>query len=149
MGKNLRTKMSPERQAEVLGYFDKPFGFALDLAEETQMKELMEQYLFYDTGWTERNIRACYCTRCGGFDQFRRDGWNPFWEAHHNDVTECPNCGSDVTMKALGRMSNFSSINDADERRFSIFRAAPDGGAAGDLWLGAAEIQPQRSQPGY
>ena len=128
MGKNLRAKMTPERQAEVFGWFDDGFGFCPDLAEESHMKGLMEQYLFYDACWADRKVRSCFCTACGGFDQFRRDGWTPFWAAHHNDVTECPNCGSGVTMKAVGRMSNFSSINDADERRFSIFRAAPDGG---------------------
>lgn len=128
MGKNLRTKMTPERQSEVFAYFDSPYGFALDEAEESQMRTLMEQYLFYDSGWTEKNIRVCSCTGCGVFDQFRQDGWAPFWAAHHNDITECPNCGTSVRLKALGRMSNFSSINNTDERRFSIFRAAPDGG---------------------
>lgn len=128
MGKNLRAKMTPERQAEVFDWFDNGFGFCLDLAEESQMKGLMEQYLFYGACWTDMKARSCYCTACGGFDSFRRDGWSHFWTSHHNDVTECPNCGSEVTLKALGRLSNFSSINDADERRFSVFRTAPDGG---------------------
>ena len=129
MGKSLRISMTPDRQAEVFGYFENGFAFFLDVAEETQMQGLMEQYLFYDTGFSEQNIRECYCTSCGGHTQFREDSpWTDFWNSHHNDDVDCPNCNNSVTMKALGRMHNFSSINDADERRFSIFRVAPDGG---------------------
>lgn len=129
MGKNLRVNMTPERQAEVFSYFENGFAFSLDLAEETQMQGLMEQYLFYDTAFSERNIRVCHCTSCGGHTQFRADSpWERFWQSHHNDEIDCPNCNNAVTMKALGRMYNFSSINDTDERRFSIFRVAPDGG---------------------
>ena len=128
MGKNLKIQMTPERQEEVLGYFDAEYGFALDLAEESQMKGLMEQYLFYDSSWTERNVRVCHCTSCGGFESHRSKSTATFFAHSSGDSTDCPNCGNGVTLKAIGRMRSFASINDADERRFSIFRVAPDGG---------------------
>lgn len=128
MGKNLRCNLSQERQEEVFSYFEGDYGFCLDLAEETQMQGLMEQYLFYDSSWTERNVRVCHCTSCGGFESHRSKSTATFFATHSGDTTECPNCGNGVTLKALGRMRSFASINNADERRFSIFRVAPDGG---------------------
>lgn len=128
MGKNLKIKMSPERQAEVLSYFEEPYGFSLDLSEETQMKGLMEQYLFYDACWMDMKARSCFCTSCGHFDMFRSKETAHFFAHSHGDKVDCPNCDNSVNLRAVGRMSSFATINDADERRFSIFRAAPDGG---------------------
>ena len=67
MGKNLKCNLSLGRQEKVFRYFDGDYGFCLDLAEETQMKTMMPQYLFYDSSWTGNNIRECQCTSCGGF----------------------------------------------------------------------------------
>lgn len=128
MGKNLKCNLSLERQEEVFRYFDGDYGFCLDLAEETQMKTMMPQYLFYDSSWTGNDIRECLCTSCGGFTFYRSADIADFFKQHHGDTTECPNCGNEVKLIALGRMRSFRTINDSDERRFSIFRPAPDGG---------------------
>lgn len=128
MGRNLKCNLSLDRQEEVFGYFESEYGFCLDLAEESQMQSLMPQYLFYDTSWTEKNIRVCHCTNCGGFDIFRNKSNAAFFAHSSGDAWECPECGEGVELKALGRMRSFASVNDIDERRFSIFRAAPDGG---------------------
>lgn len=128
MGRNLKCNLPPERRAEVFGWFGGDYEIALDEAEENQMQTMMPQYLFYDTGWTERNIRVCHCTSCGGFDSYRSKETTAFFSAHSGDLAICPSCGAGVELKALGRMRSFASVNDADERRFSIFRAAPDGG---------------------
>ena len=128
MARNLRCNLTPERTEEVFGYFGTEYDFFPDVAEESQMVGMFPQYLFYDTPFEDRNIRTCFCTSCGAFDMFRNADTKRFFEQSHNDHFYCPNCGNGVTMKALGRMSSFASINDNDERRFSIFRAAPDGG---------------------
>ena len=126
MARNLKCNLPEERQKEVFRYFDGPYGFFLDDAEESQMQALMAQYLFYDAA--DRNVRQCFCTSCGQFDVFRSNDPTAFFTRKHNDIEECPNCRASVQLKAIGRMGNFSSINDTDDRRFSIFRAAPDGG---------------------
>ncbi len=128
MGRNLKCNLPPERQEEVFGYFENGYGFSLDLAEETQMQSLMPQYLFYDSSWTEKNIRVCHCTNCGGFDVYRNKSTAAFFGHSSGDDCDCPNCGQGVELKALGRMRSFASVNDIGERRFSIFRGAPDGG---------------------
>lgn len=128
MARNLRCNLTPERQEEVFRYFDADYGFCLDLAEESQMLSLMPQYLFYASSWTARNIRVCHCTSCGGFEVYRNKQTADFFANRSSDTYDCPNCGNGVTLKALGRMQSFASINDVDERRFSIFRPAPDGG---------------------
>lgn len=128
MARNLRCNLTPERMEAVFGYFETEYDFFPDVAEESQMLGVFPQYLFYDTPFEDRNIRTCFCTSCGTFDMFRNADTKRFFEQSHNDPFDCPICGNGVTMKALGRMRTFSSINDNDERRFSIFRAAPDGG---------------------
>ncbi len=128
MGKNLKCNLSPERQEEVFRYFEGDYGFCLDLTEESKMKSLMPQYLFYDSSWTGKDIRECQCTCCGGFTTYRNNDHTGFFKQHHGDRTDCPICGNEVKLLALGRMRSFRTINDSDESRFSIFRAAPDGG---------------------
>lgn len=128
MARNLRCNLTPERMDEVFGFFESEFDFCPDYAEESQMLGVFPQYLFYDTPFADRKIRSCFCTSCGGFDMFRDDLSKRFFASSHGDDIDCPNCGNSVTLKALGRMASFSTINNADERRFSIFRAAPDGG---------------------
>lgn len=127
MARNLRCNLTPERKDEVFGFFESEFDFCPDYAEESQMLEMFPQYLFYDTPFEDRKIRCCFCSACGAFDM-SRDSKPEFFAAAHGDHITCPNCGIDVELKALGRMSTFGSINDSDEQRFSIFRAAPDGG---------------------
>lgn len=128
MGKNLKCNMTPARQEEVFRYFEGDFHFCLDLEEESQMKGLMDQYLFYDSAWTGRGSRECHCTHCGDFTVFKDRDNTAFFKYSHGYGVDCPNCGQGVELKALGRMRSFSTVNDSDERRFSIFRAAPDGG---------------------
>lgn len=127
MGRNLRCNVTPERMDEIFGYFESGYDFCPDLAEETQMLGTFPQYLFYDTPFEDRKIRCCFCSACGAFDMFRANK-PEFFAAAHGDRITCPNCGIDVELKALGRMTTFGSINDCDEQRFSIFRPAPDGG---------------------
>ena len=104
-------------------YFeDHPF---LDDAEEAQMSACFNQYLFYETFGT-KEYRECYCTTCGGFSYWKNE-LPGFFKHTHGDDIDCPNCGQAVELKALGKMQNFGSLNN-EERRFSIFRAAPDGG---------------------
>lgn len=126
MARNLRCNLTQERMDEVFRYFESGFNFCLDEAEETQMAELFPQYLFYQN--EDRDIRSCFCTSCGAFDMFAADDPHHFFRHSHGDKINCPNCDVDVELKALGKMTTFASINDNDERRFSIFRAAPDGG---------------------
>lgn len=126
MARNLKCNLPEERQAEVFRYFDGAFGSCLDDAEEMQIQQLMQQYLFYDAA--NRDVRQCYCTSCGRFAMFRSDDPTAFFTRKHNDDIECPHCQEIVQLKAIGRMGSFATINDVDERRFSIFRAAPDGG---------------------
>lgn len=126
MAINLKCNLPEDRQAEVFGYFTGVHGFYLTEADEMQMQQLMDQYLFYDAA--DRRVRQCFCTSCGRFVMFRGDDPTGFFLQKHNNEIECPNCGAVVQLKAIGRMGSFASINDADERRFSIFRPAPDGG---------------------
>lgn len=119
---NLPCNLPEEKQAEVLGWFD----YFLDDAEEQQMSSCFTQYLFYDSSWSERNIRVCYCSSCGQFDIYRNEAPS-FFKHTHGDEVDCPVCGQGVKLVSLGKMKNFSSLND-EERRFSIFRVAPDGG---------------------
>lgn len=121
---NLRCNLPQERHDEVFGWFH---GDYLDVAEESQIAAMHRQYLFYESSWSERNIRICHCTACGGFDEFRSDS-KEFFSLSSGDDGECPNCGIGVELKAMGKMRTFGSINDDDEIRISIFRPAPDGG---------------------
>ena len=123
MAKNLRCNLPEEDRARVFGYFeDHPF---LDDAEESQMSACFNQYLFYEPFGT-RNYRECHCTTCGAF-AFPVDEAPKFFKMKHGDLIDCPHCGAGVEMKALGKMRNLGSLNN-EERRFSIFRSAPDGG---------------------
>lgn len=123
MGRNLRCNLPEEARERVFRYFeDHPF---LDDAEENQMSSCFPQYLFYETFGT-KEYRECHCTSCGGFS-FWKNELPGFFKKHHGDDIDCPNCGQGVQLKSLGRMQSFGSLND-EELRFSIFRAAPDGG---------------------
>ena len=123
MGRNLRCNLPEADRERVFSYFeDHPF---LDDAEEAQMSACFPQYLFYETFGT-KEYRECHCTSCGEFS-FWKNQLPEFFESTHGDRIECPNCGQAVELKALGKMQNFGSLNN-EERRFSIFRAAPDGG---------------------
>lgn len=123
MGKNLRCNLPEEERERVFGYFeDYPF---LDDAEESQMSACFNQYLFYETFGT-KEYRECHCTACGAFS-FWKNEVPEFFKKKHGDDIDCPNCGQGVELKSLGKMRSFVTLND-EELRFSIFRAAPDGG---------------------
>lgn len=123
MGRNLRCNLPEEDRERVFRYFeDHPF---LDDAEESQMSACFPQYLFYETFGT-KDYRKCHCTGCGEFSYWKTC-FPGFFERKHGNTIDCPNCGQGVELKALGRMRTFESLNN-EELRFSIFRAAPDGG---------------------
>lgn len=123
MGRNLPCNLPEADRERVFGYFeDHPW---LDEAAEAQMSACFSQYLFYET-WGTRNYRDCHCTHCGGYSLYADDMPTFFKKKHGDDIT-CPQCGGDVAMVALGKMKNLSTLNN-EERRFSIFRPAPDGG---------------------
>lgn len=100
------------------------FDLWVDDDEMAQIRQLFEPYLFYET-FGRKNYRDCYCTRCGAF-ALDRDGYTAdFFATHHGEIDECPRCGEMVTLISLGRMRNFSSINQSV--RVTICRTAEDG----------------------
>lgn len=87
------------------------FRECLTPEEEEQLKPKFTGLCFYETMGT-RNYRDCYCTRCGQvFDVWKSEN-KRFFTSHHNDETDCPICGGGVQLKCLGRIRNFSNLNE-------------------------------------
>ena len=115
--------LSEEEIASVWDQFDD----YLDGQETGLLIEYMKNYLFYhreDRG----NVRECICTHdgCGRFTMERRYE-KSFFEHRHGQVIRCPVCGGTVELVSLGKVRNFSKINNEKSVRFSVCRAADDG----------------------
>lgn len=124
----MRTKLMPcnltlKEQQEAWEEFD---GL-LTREEEEEVIENMDHYLFYSTD-RRGKLRECICTHynCGKFVVTRKD--NPgFWVYKHGSKGICPHCGGSVKYQALGRIGNFSKINERKWTRVTVCRTGKDG----------------------
>lgn len=99
--------------AEIMSRFS---GY-LTQNEEEQLEQKFTGLCFYDT-FGRKNYRDCFCTRCKhGFGLWKSVGPN-FFKLHHNDYGVCPECGEDVKLKSLGRVKNFSNLNETIQAVF-------------------------------
>lgn len=105
--------------------------------EEEQAMEYLDNYLFYNT---EQNgkLRECVCTHpdCRRFIIRKKEEPN-FWYMKHGDEGACPICGKQVRMVALGKIRNFSSLNEKKWGRITVCR----NGRQGALLLLSAYIK--------
>ena len=99
---NPKCNMNPERREEILGRF----SGQLTAAEEEEIRELFPQYLFFrdeyeDDGWNVSSdpVRLCTCTACG--ESFEAVRGNYKRGKLHNEPCNCPQCGAEVTGKAV------------------------------------------------
>lgn len=124
MGKRLMPcNLTPEEQQEVWEEFDE----LLTREEKEEVIETMDHYLFYSTDRREK-LRECICTHynCGKFIVTRKN--NPgFWFYKHGSKGTCPHCGGSVIYQALGRIGNFTKINDSKWTRVTVCRTGKDG----------------------
>lgn len=71
---------------------------------EEEVLKRCERYIFYYQ--YSKTKRRGFCTICGReLEADREDGgyWHEFYHAKHNSSGLCPNCGSEVVFKAVGR----------------------------------------------
>ena len=124
----MRTKLmpcnlTPKEQQEAWEAFDD----LLTREEEEEVIESMDHYLFYSTD-RRGKLRECICTHynCGKFIVTRKE--NPgVWFYKHGSKGICPNCGGSVKYQALGRIGNFSKINESKWTRVTVCRTGKDG----------------------
>lgn len=112
--------------------------------EEEALSQKFTQYVFYET-WGRRDFRECVCTRCGRFEA-EKDSMPRFFKMHHNDEIECPRCGTDATLYALGRMKTGESLT--EYRRAAFLRPGPNGAALISAGYGKKEYSRDDLMPG-
>ena len=99
------TPLSPEEEKELLAAFPRYLGDE----EEALARKFFEQYVFFEA--VDRNTRWCVCTSCmEGFltDRAIRPD---FFRVKHRGVCECPNCGQQATLLAIGKYTNFQELH--------------------------------------
>lgn len=84
------------------------FNGWMEPEEMQQIDALFDKYLFFET-YGRRNHRECYCGHCGSFTR-DKDRDPDFFDSHHGDLIECPDCGCDVQLVSLGKMRSFESL---------------------------------------
>lgn len=119
MASYFKCNLTDEEAAEAFREFD---GW-LDQDELRQVDALFDQYLFYES-MGRRGFRDCCCTACGGFEVYRDDDPD-FFDRHHSELVECPNCGYDVQLVSLGKMRSMNSLR--QKRHITICRAGESG----------------------
>lgn len=98
------TPLSPEEEKELFTAFPQ----YLSTEEESLARKFFEPYVFFEA--VDRNTRRCVCTSCmEGFltDKAIRPD---FFRVRHKGVCECPNCGQQATLLAMGRYTNFQGL---------------------------------------
>ena len=84
------------------------FNGWMDMDEIRQIEMLFDHYLFYET-YGRKDYRECYCGYCGSFVRYK--GEDPgFFEHHHRDQIECPDCGEYVELISLGKVRSMTSL---------------------------------------
>ena len=106
--------LTPEERAEAW----KKFSGWTNVEEDEEINDLFGDYLIH---WGRAPKKNYYCTKCGAFEAV---GW-PELGRGHNIRYNCPNCGAEVTLKALRYLSTFDSMR--EKHNIVIFRKSADG----------------------
>lgn len=128
--------------AEAQAAFDE-FEPCISADEEAALSEKFTQYVFFDT-YGRRNFRDCMCTSCGAFELYR-DEAQGFFKYHHGDMIECPNCGTEATLYAAGRMKTGASLTEYQRAVFA--RAGQDGALLLTAGVGRKQYSPYDMRP--
>lgn len=107
------TPLTPEEEQELLAAFPRYLGDS----EEALARKFFSQYVFFAAAG--KGIRQCVCTSCmEGFyvDKAIRPD---FFKINHKDVCECPNCGQQAELLAMGKYKNFDGLR-SHERAVQI-----------------------------